>query len=536
VALQAVVHRERYSYSETVDMMTAENIEKSKAYFNQFVQDGIILGGQYSDKYWVMTDEVIKGAKINFQINEVHFAKDTGPRLGCSLKDYEQTMRLVITSRFGYAIKHLQSVSAAMRDFAYRYTIPTDYEKVLALIDLLDILPGNTPFRDSVRSELDDISPLNSETGKQRRLSHYQSYLRFSDILTDYWKTAEVDDKILYFPIWFWYSITGVLPLRPTECVLTPRHCIAQRAGRYYLTVCRSRKKGTIQSTRYRKDLDYTLCEYPIPEKLALPILEYIAATENVYESDVDVLFCKSSQFSKIQANCGNDHHYTYYNLKQCLSYFYKYVVQEKYRYEIVVDQENLAENEIQKIHLGDTRHMAMIALAVSGGSPTICKELAGHDSIAISSHYYSNLSEFLDVLGYQRFRNNEVRKETAYSHEISMQFPVGQGFCQCKQVWEGDFTPCKSAVDSDGMPGSCAVCRWYLPQRNWRLEASAEKEKAADALKLTCTLLRQAIEQVRKGLGNEETISCILDRLSAQSNQYMRASAIERLYKEMER
>jgi len=37
--------------------------------------------------------------------------------------------------------------------------------------------------------------------------------------------------------------------------------------------------------------------------------------------------------------------------------------------------------SEEQRINLGDTRHLAMISLIASGGSPVICKELAGHDS-----------------------------------------------------------------------------------------------------------------------------------------------------------
>ena len=537
MALQATVHCNGYFYTETVDAMNSETIKKSMERFVQFKREGIIVADSYEDKQWTITDEVVKGAVINFQIDEIHYVRETLPRLGCSLADYEQAMRVVITSRFGFSIKTLQADSAVMRKFANQLTIPENYAQAQVLADLLALLPGCSQYRDGVQRAIDDISPLSLSNRQQRRLAHYQSYLRFFDLLNSFWATASLAEKVLYFPVWFWFSITGVLPLRPTECVLTPRQCITKKGDRYYLKVNRSRKKGTHQDVRYRKSLDYTLCEYPIPEHLAIPILEYISATEDVYRSDIDVLFCKASQFAGINANCDNDNHYTYNNLKQGLAYFYRNIIREKFGYVIVSECDRLAENEIEKINLGDMRHIAMIALAVSGGSPSICRELAGHDSIEISSHYYANLREFLDVLGWERYRETAVDMKKAYGLSVSRQYPVSDGFCQCEQVWSGEFAPCESAVDSEGVPGTCGVCRWYLPSwhHDVRGENRSPKEQAANALQQTCTLLRQAIEQVRKGLGNEDTLSCTLDRLAAHAQQYARISAIERIYTESE-
>ena len=185
----------------------------------------------------------------------------------------------------------------------------------------------------------------------------------------------------------------------------------------------------------------------------------------------------------------------------------------------------------IGKINLGDMRHIAMISLAISGGSPSICKELAGHDSIEISANYYDNLKSFLDVLGYEHYRESKPNSCKAYGLAISRQFPVQNGYCQSENVLKGDYSPCESAVSSDGMPGACQVCRWFLPEKR----LGDARERISSELKQTCTLLRQAIEQIREGLGSDDTISSILDRLAAQSRQYTHLSAMDWAFEESE-
>ena len=530
MALRAAVHCDGYSYTDAIDVMDCETIWKSRALFERYKEAGIITQGDYDDRQWMITDEVYRGAVINLQLDEVHFARETGSKLACSLSDYSQAMRIVITSRFGYAIKTLQSDAGVLREFGDNLTIPTDYAQAQVLGDLLTLLPGYSQYREEVQCRIDDISPYLRKTGQQRLLSHYQSYLRFADVLNNFWEKAERDEKVLYFPVWFWCCITGVLPLRPTECVLTPRICIFQKEGRYYLKVRRSKRKGTRQETRYCLEQDYECCQYPIPSRLASQILWYISETEKTYKSDIDVLFCKSAQFAGAGILTENNNHYTYYNLKQCLAYFYRDIIQKRYGYTVVSGYGSLCDGQIELIHLGDTRHISMIGLALSGGSPSICKELAGHDSIEISSHYYSNLKTFLDAIGWERYREIQTGAEKAYGLSASRKYPVRNGFCQCEQVWYGEYNACESAVDENGVPGSCEICKWFLPNRHYNLASGelSQREKSAEAIKQTCILFRQALEQIREGSGHEDTISSILDRLAAQSRQYIHQSVLE--------
>ena len=539
--LQAIMHRDGYTIREDILVMDKQTISRSREQFAYYKKAGIITAEKYEDMQWIISNEVIKGTALNYQIDEVHFARITAQKLNCTLMQYQQAMRIVVTSRLGCSIPTLQNDMIIMRNFADSLTVPTDYASAQLLADLLFLLPGESIYRMEVMDQIDDVSPLLIRKKHQRKLAHYQSYLRLSDILQKFWATATEKERIFFFPTWYWYNITGVLPLRPTECVLTPRNCIRKEQNQFYITVRRTRLKCKRQSSKYNIASDYVAKEYPIPEHLARTILDYISATQNVYESDIDVLFCKSSQFLNTLPSCENDHHYTYSNLRQCLSYFYRDIIAKKYGYNIVSDHDNLMDYEIEKISLGDTRHIAMISLAISGSSPTICKELAGHDSIVVSAHYYTNLTEFLDVLGYERYREIKSTMTKAYSASISTCYPVEKGYCQCEQVWSGDYSPCVSAVNTDGIPGSCTICKWYMPRSsslsiqlpancNSQIDTNTPKQQISIELQQTCTMLRQAIDQLRQGLGNADTVSCILDRLAAQARQYVYTSSAEYL------
>ena len=59
--------------------------------------------------------------------------------------------------------------------------------------------------------------------------------------------------------------------------------------------------------------------------------------------------------------------------------------------------------------------------------------------------------------------------------------------------------------------------------------------QQISSELQQTCTLLKQAVDQLRQGLGNADAVSCMLDRLAAQAQQYVHSSAIERMIAERE-
>lgn len=533
MALQAITRHKGFHYTTEIAQLDATSIREAKERFKYLKAAGIITAGEYDSPRWITTDEVRPTISIRFQIDESQYEQATAPLLSCSCKQYQQAMRVAIISRFGYSLHTLQDDANVLCTFANTRTLPKEAAGANLLIDLLELLPGNTPWRQATLQELQDlVKTRRSVDSRQRTLATYQSYFRFDHLLNQFWKCATPEEKIAYFPVYFWWKVTSILPLRATECTLTPRNCIRKDdLGRYYLTIRRTKVKGRSQAVEYSIEKDFKKQEWRISEQIATEIANYIEATNEVYDSDIDVLFCKISQFDSLKILHQNDRHYGYDNLAQCLRHFYDKVLRRKFNCTIAYGSP-LLNNEITRICLGDTRHIAMISLMLSGGSPSICRELASHCDIDISAGYFGNLETFLDLLSYETFRPEKDTIPRIWENNmlsISRALPVDGGYCQSLLAAQGDYSDCGAAISAEGEFGVCKVCRYYLPQKS----GVELKQAASESLQQTVTLLRQTINQLQQGYNVEETLSCVLDRLRADASRYCNASAIERLLKE---
>ena len=539
---------EGYSYLETIAEVDQDTLRKSKRTFAEYVAKHVIDAPSYDAPEWYIYDGVRPKQRINLKINEVHFQRECVARLGCSLADYHNTMRVMLTSLLGMSVPFLAGLAYEMRHLAdevedYRINCA---EPVCAYVeDFLELLPGDAVWRTQFTEDLtaDTWKQTGKQAIKQRTLANYQSYFKFDQLLQQFWRNAAKEERLFYFPVYYWWNLTAILPLRPLECVVTPRDCLRRENGKSYLTVRRTLLKGRKMSAQYDIEKDYVKKEYQILESLADAIEEYIAGTSDLYESDIDTLFCKRIQVRYLHTD-RDDRHYTYANLDQCLRHFYAKVLVGRYSLQILQygAAETLSENEIEKIRLGDTRHIAMIGLMISGGSATICKELAGHGDIEIGHHYYSNIRSFLDVLSLETARQRsgptgetetdapytEIRKQISVEtlKRLDSATAVQGGYCTSEAVANGDFAPCGLAVDVCGRSGICAECRFFVLRCGEDIHHTIEA--ADEELRDTIILLKQSIEAVRQASGDMESIACMLEQLKTKSIKYVRYHAMD--------
>jgi len=149
---------------------------------------------------------------------------------------------------------------------------------------------------------------------------------------------------------------------REHKFLLLPRDCLKEQSGRWVLTVRRTKLKKGLQKVGYSIKTDFTLHDYEIPEWMARDILAYMENSGRHRSHPKDTLFApqRKSQLGYL----------TYHQMRHRLSEF----------------REAATGREDYPVNLGDTRHLAMISLILSGGSPVVCRELAGHESIDISA------------------------------------------------------------------------------------------------------------------------------------------------------
>ena len=105
-------------------------------------------------------------------------------------------------------------------------------------IDFLSTLPClESNELTQLIEQLDELLNVSYQlnTKKQRKLAQFQSYFLFNDILSDYWtKPLSDDERLFYYPLYLWWKITAVVPLRPREFLLTQRNCLTEKDGKYY--------------------------------------------------------------------------------------------------------------------------------------------------------------------------------------------------------------------------------------------------------------------------------------------------------------
>jgi len=381
------------------------------------------------------------------------------------------------------------------------------------VIEFLKLLPGSET-KDQIIEDMEERLLFNRQRhikGRQRILSEFENYFRFNDALEDYWRRAGNNEKLFYFPVYFWWILTAILPLRPTEFLLTPRHCLKRKNGENILMIRRTALKGGQRKIYYNINGDYRLMNYGIPDKMAAEIAWYREATMGMSASSLDTLFVQSPHYSYFSRNTPlHSIYYTYQNLSYSLKRFQEEVMK--------------IESDDSRINLGDTRHLAMISLIASGGSPVICKELAGHEDVNISAHYYSNISRFVECATYEMYKKQKSNYAEIFDHKLvctGETVAVSDGRCDSEAYIAGNISDCIRNMGTGGELGQCISCPHFIDGKSGRYllfsNTSYRKKQVDDDSKY----LMHALDTVRKGKGCEEDIQSALLKLQHSSSRY---------------
>lgn len=505
--------RKDYIRYRLVTCLDTETREKAEKLFCDYRRRGVITG-DYLDNAWLVTDELSR-ITFSFDFNELMFRDCCEPWIGCTSECYGECLRAYIVFQMGrYTLPFIRDVLKGLKELAEMdaeeavFRLREDMRLYAA--GFLAVLPEGNDIRDHVMEILEE-EPQKKKRKERRELTDFRYFLRFDRALQDYWKSADEEKKVFYFPVYFWWKLTCVLPLRATEFLVTPRECAAIKDGRYTITIRRTRLKKGTRRIAYRLDDDYEKKVYEIPEELYCQIRWYQEATEDKTLPALGTLL--------IQGRESPSGYFTYTQMRRRLMKFC----------------EEVFGDEMYPIHPGDTRHLAMINLMLSGGSPVICRELAGHEDIDISSNYYANMSAVVESSVFEMYHGGQNSTTIEGRLQIPAAGPVDgirmeEGWCLYQGMKEGDMSGCLDSYSIDGMLGICRDCRHFRPDYpglRMDLEKSAKRKVDADA-----SYLVRMIEQVRKSLGYTESIQEAMLRLQASANQY-KALLVDRCIKE---
>ena len=503
---------------------------------------GIIVSGLFDDDKWILSDERDRRS-FDFTIDDNAF-KTFGTRLNISVNEFKRYLKIYIVNNFGVlALVSLQHIILAIKRTTY--VSDTNFVSELSqvdaiwmehIVDFFSVLPSDEREQslDEFLIQCEDAVDKScfSGSGAQRSLATFESYFRFHDILKKYWAEAkDENEKLFFFPVWLWWNITGVVPTRPHEFVLTPRKCLETVDDKSFLIMRKNKVKGSKKAKGYRLKEDFQTVKYQIPTALANEIKWYIDRTESCMDTEISTLLVTETHYHKWE-RCKpyNSRYFTYTNLRTCLRYFYKQIIQDRYGYNVLMDQNQpvlAGAKDIEYIRLGDTRHIALINLIAEGASPVAAMVLAGHDNPEMSAHYYSNISTLIECRVHRQYKKmlsgEQVYALSVPRSKLSVGESVpcdGGGYCYSEKARHGDYSECYKVTGPAGEMGYCPNCDYYRDSDESFFES---KELYTRRIADEGILLYKIVNQVRNGHGDAEDIVSILNRINGAAYSYER-------------
>ncbi|HEM2744119.1 TPA: hypothetical protein U0595_001914 [Streptococcus suis] len=526
-------------------------VDKAHVYFKDYYEKDIILTPDFESGKWLLTNEY---ANVNFlfNVNRFQYERYFETLIGFTCHSFIEYLKsYVVLSMDKHVLTTLQIFLRDVKRLvkSVKQNIVSDMVNIkLSAPNLcFDFFASLPCVEDSQMNQfleqLDYVIALQyqSKSKQQRQLAQFQSYFAFNDILTDYWSHPLPEaERLFYYPIYLWWQITAVVPLRPREFLLTQRDCLSEKNGKYYLTLRRNNLKGREKTISHKITEDYYLTTYEIPSNLAQSIQHYINLTQDLKSTKLNTLFVTDTHYQRWNRKTGIKNRFlTYQNINTILKYFFNEIIEEKYGYQVhYIDPiSRLEDKEINFIHIGDTRHIAMINLIAEGASPVTAMLLAGHDNVTTSSHYFSNLSQFIECRSYQVYRKL-TSSQTSY--EISKSQPrytVGKAFvqlenkgrCYSPRFAAGDYSDCLKVISNHAELGACTSCPFYRKAGKDYFSMDKTYKKSVDQEALT---VDEAVKRVRQGKGNIEDIGEALLKLSSVSHSYQEYLAAKQLCK----
>lgn len=530
--------KEKYMVILTIPNIDETTIEEAQKNFYAYREKQIIKHGTFEDNIWPISDEYAN-YNLNFELQEENY-REFGQKYNIAYEDFIKFMKTYTICQLGQiSITVIQHILLEIKKI-----VATPFEKLESnekfstqywsrVVEFFSILPddSNDARMSLLLDKMDLVMEKNfcSNNGQQRSLGYFESYFRFDDILKKFWRSANKEEKLFYFPIWLWWNLSAILPMRPREFVLTPRNCVDKIDGEYYLSVRKDKLKGSKKNVSYKINDDYEICKYQITKELANEIIWYQEETKNFEHTQLNTLLVTDMHYLKWdRCKPYTSRFFTYINLKTCLRYFYEQIIQERYKYKIIFEKKQMNvsnEKEIEFIHLGDTRHLALINLMIEGATPMVAMMLAGHDNPEMTSHYYSNISTLIECRTYRQYKKLINGKQTYKLSTKGSKMKIGNfvllednSRCYSKNMYNHNFADCYKVIGPAGEIGFCTDCVYHRAEGK---KFTDSKEIYKNRVEYECRNLEEIIKRVRCGKGEQEEIIQILLRLKDESYSY---------------
>lgn len=249
-----------------------------------------------------------------------------------------------------------------------------------------------------------------------REIPNYNSIAWFDYLINNFMKEFSGLMIKKYYPIYLWWKITTVIPIRPIEFINLEADCVRiGDGGEYIMEIPRMKQNKSF----YRKK--------------SLPIVDKIKTNKEIFEllSENLRIMGIPKEEKLFSLNAYSDFYekkyrvikerFSYNNFRELLIKFYEEIIVKHYGFNVVNNNDELEcledDDGIVRLRLGDTRHMAFCSMMLQGLNPLVIAQLGGHRQLETQSHYGEYLSEYLD--SYTRMLVKVLKENDKHSSNI---------------------------------------------------------------------------------------------------------------------
>lgn len=173
-----------------------------------------------------------------------------------------------------------------------------------------------------------------------------------------------------------------------------------------------------------------------------------------------------------------------------------------------------------------------MINIIASNLSPVVAMVLANHESIDMSAHYFSNITQLIECDIYRAYKNSHPQKGiniTSSTLSLSQGFSgerteLKDGYCYSLKYAHHDYSDCLSAVDEKNRIMCCLVCPFYVPWSQSQLSLQTvftDNEEIEQKFQCNGRLLIEMINSYRKNKGVPVDILKIIMQIETDMHSY---------------
>jgi hypothetical protein len=434
------------------------NLEYYKEIFQELKDDCLIIDCNYNDNIWVLEKD--------YGTVKIEFSFITFLELRHALKCYailKLGRRYNVSNTIRTALKEIKKILLKTNNFSIKHLV--DYRESICFLtdsEKQGLYYVGEFLRFYKINASDDYYDIISKTSippsKIRMLPSYKSIILFDQIINEYLYHSSIENRKKYFPLLLWWKISGIIPMRPIEFCDLKRNCYSfeESSNKYYIEIHRKKIRNSfikykniqvlnnIQINKETYNLIREYAEWADPENKSEKLISY-----QVYNNYLGV-FSQKAYNTKIDPNI-----MTTSDLRWLLQKFYIEVVQNYYNLMVVEKgdfDEEINDNQIERIQLGDTRHIAFCSLMLQGFNPLTIAQLGGHYTLREQLSYCSHLETFVDAHTYVLAKSikNKLNRQSdtlkyyqEYSNKILERVKLGEHFYELRKT---DGGRCKSS------------------------------------------------------------------------------------------